>query len=577
MNQKYLRSVLLGALGLVSLQAYANNISGDFNGDGFADLAVGAPGENNDAGAVNVIYGSATGLLPAGGPGVPVSQFWGQSSSGISGESEKGDNFGAALAAGDFNADGFADLAIGVPGELWAGFGVPSYGRVVVIYGSSFGLTTNNAIGVPAAHDLMLRNVSQSQWGEFKFGVDLAVGTEADFDTSVENWKFGASLITGDFNGDGVADLAVGAPGSPALGDNCYEIVHIPGTVYDKVDGSCNRAGGVAVYFGARGARITLAGSRFLSLHTLGLGNIVQPNTYFGHALAAVDIDRDGRSDLIISAPNQKNVNNETAGAVYIISGGNLTRPRFTLAGDGGRFGSALATGDFDGDGDSDLAVGAPSLSSDRYGIDNAGAVHVFNNQSGTLSSASSQLLDQAHIGTIEPQDAFGHSLAAGDFNADGRDDLAIGVPGEGVVVDGLERRMAGEVDIVYGSSSGLSITAHVPQVLHQSVPNIGGGAEAGDAFGFSLTVGNFGKNEIRYYGNLTTGTLPVFVNTADLAIGVPSEDVGSITNAGAVNVIYGRGLFGNGLSAEGNQIFTQGDPGVPGASESGDLFGAGL
>jgi FG-GAP repeat len=83
----------------------------DFNGDGAADLAIGAPGENSASGVVHVLYGSGTGLTATG------SQLWSQDSPGIAGGAEAGDIFGFALAAGDFNGDSRADLAIGAPGE----------------------------------------------------------------------------------------------------------------------------------------------------------------------------------------------------------------------------------------------------------------------------------------------------------------------------------------------------------------------------------------------------------------------------------------------------------------------------
>src|SRR5262245_5735108 len=89
--------------------------SGDFNLDGFVDLAVGVPNEDigsvADAGAVNVIYGGFSGLSSAN------NQFLSQDSTGVDDDPETFDLFGYALAAGDFNGDGFDDLAVGVIGE----------------------------------------------------------------------------------------------------------------------------------------------------------------------------------------------------------------------------------------------------------------------------------------------------------------------------------------------------------------------------------------------------------------------------------------------------------------------------
>jgi hypothetical protein len=107
----------------------------DFNGDGCADLAVGVPGEDitdvaiiRNAGAVNVLYGSPGGLTDAD------DQLWYQGKDGVLDEAEEGDAFGSALAMGDFNGDGFTDLAVGAPFETIDG--EFAAGAVSVLYGT---------------------------------------------------------------------------------------------------------------------------------------------------------------------------------------------------------------------------------------------------------------------------------------------------------------------------------------------------------------------------------------------------------------------------------------------------------
>ena len=110
------------------------SVYADFNGDGFDDLAIGIPGEDignlRDAGEVSVIYGGKQNGLSASG-----NQLWSQNSPGIKGRSQANDKFGTALVAGDFNGDGYDDLAIGSPGERSGG--KASAGAVNIIYGSA--------------------------------------------------------------------------------------------------------------------------------------------------------------------------------------------------------------------------------------------------------------------------------------------------------------------------------------------------------------------------------------------------------------------------------------------------------
>jgi hypothetical protein len=111
--------------------------AGDFDNDGFADLAIGVPFEVITglvgAGAVHVLYGRAAGLTGSG------SQYFTQSTRGVGSTAENGDRFGDALAAGDFDNDGFADLAIGVTAEDIGG--IFDGGAVNVLYGRAAGLT----------------------------------------------------------------------------------------------------------------------------------------------------------------------------------------------------------------------------------------------------------------------------------------------------------------------------------------------------------------------------------------------------------------------------------------------------
>ena len=136
----------------------------DYNGDGFADLAIGINGRTVNghvsAGAVLVLYGSSHGLTAA------HSQTWTQNSPGIGDSAAAGEDFGTGLASGDFDGDGFGDLAIGVPEEVVGGF--HQAGIVHILYGSPHGLT--------ATGSQILRDSS----------------TGGDTDLSVE--RFGASL-----------------------------------------------------------------------------------------------------------------------------------------------------------------------------------------------------------------------------------------------------------------------------------------------------------------------------------------------------------------------------------------------
>ncbi len=489
----------------------------DFNNDGFEDLALGVPGENignvANAGAVNIIYGSATGLGAAG------NQLWDQNSTAVEGVADSGDRFGAALACGNFNLDAYDDLAIGVPGEAIGG--VANAGAVNVLFGSRAGLTASG----------------NELW--YQDGV-LLTGTAEAGD------RFGAALASGDFDDDVADDLAIGVPGE------------------DFESAGHDNGGAVNVIYGGSSG-FTAVGNQLWSQDSPSVVGATSGDEEFGAALASGDFDNDGFDDLAIGVPGEdvSLPDDESAsdgGAINILNGSfsGLTadrdqlRTQASLAGaqeDGDHFGFSLAVGDFNNDNFDDLAVGVPGEDVGTNG--SAGAVNVIYGGGGLLTVEGNTLWHQDSFlvpGSAERSDAFGAALAAADFNGDGRDDLAIGVPGE----DLATIANTGAVNVLFGTNAGLLAVAS--QQWHQNSPSIAGLAETGNAFGSSLVAGQFDSD-----------------NRADLVVGVPGEAVGNVTSAGAVNVLYGSA---GGPSGARDQIWHQDSPGILGGIEPFDRLG---
>lgn len=407
----------------------------------------------------------------------------------------------------------------------------------------------------------------------------LGQGSARAATPAAETGRAGAAAkATDDFNGDGYGDLVVGAPG---------------GTVSGRA-----KAGYVVVTYGSKDG-LDPARKKVISRSTSGVPGAATAKQEFGATFTKGDLDRDGLADLVIGVGGRS----ASEGSVILWGSASGLTGGTKIA----TFGRSPKTGDFDGDGTTDLALFAGV---EYYGDDPVGQqARLWKGplkRSGTPAKTL-DFMDESQwwdYGSRRPDPTCAdrdcvdgpRSLsgpaspqAVGDFNGDGRTDIAMvryrgdgessnGVlygsptgfkngeaPGSGgdmgigdINGDRYDDLVLGDDDyksrvrIAYGSASGLKDDT---QVFDQDLPGVPGAEESGDQFGGSVAVGD------------VTGD-----GYADVAVGVTGEDVGTVADAGAVVLVRGSA---DGVTGAGAQVFHQNTAGVPGVAEKGDSFGA--
>ena len=456
--------------------------SGDFDADGYADLAVGVPFEDvgiaEESGVVQVLYGGPRGLTAR-------DQLWRQGKGGVPGTPYESNTFGRSLAVGDFDGDGFDDLAVAARGGLLQTEPIDNMryakGHMVVLRGSASGLTSAGlqSWSVDTA-GLVLPAVCATKLEPYSDADTCSIGA------------FAGSLAAGDVNGDGRDDLAFLAPKGPQYGP------------------FSSWAWAVLVLLGSP-TGLTTSGQQLLTVEQMdnyleytsagvrlprgdGGDYSFGPRVELGD-LALADFNGDGRDDLALGEHAR---DEERAGSIAILYAG---ASGFTpsakqvwypdrLALDGVTyFFDDLAGGDLNGDGFAELVVGwsdRPIVgSSDRssYPPMRGGTVYVLNGSATGLAGAWTVLTqDTAGIpGAAEPEDSFGASVATLPFAGGATDWLAVGSPGEA-----LGRRTdAGRVVVIPGSPGGVVPTSS--RSWHQDSRGIRGVAESDGGFEWAL------------------------------------------------------------------------------------------
>ncbi|HEU4759595.1 MAG TPA: hypothetical protein VFT91_06380 [Dehalococcoidia bacterium] len=432
--------------------------TGDFNGDGAADILIGAPladGPDNSRTNVGEAY------VIFGGPNLQgaIDLAAGTAGFTVVGRTP-GDNLGFAVAAGDINGDDIDDLLIGARFAGPGGQAQSGEGEAYAIFGR---------------HDL-------------SGSVDIASDQQDMTVTGRRRGDYlGIAVASGDVNGDGVSDLILGASGAAGR------------------DNARGQGGEVYVILGSKSlpSRVELASDEpYLTVYGPQAGALV-PNY-----LASGDVDGDGKAEVIAGAPSagSPSPTELPTGEAYVIYAPSEAGGQVDLAGSSGftrlhgrapldGFGFYVAAADMNGDHKDDVIVGARDADGPNDSRNNAGEVYIVMGKERLpqVIDVGQTAPDVTILGS-EANASLGFTVAAGDVNGDGKEDLLAGAP-VGDSCGGIAQD-AGQVHVVFGKS-------HWPKTIDLAQDDSSlslFGAEAGDELGFSLATGdvnNDGRDDI--------------------------------------------------------------------------------